>query len=105
MKLLTKGILKKLPAIRATEHSKPEDIKVPLKLFNPCGSESWFITEYDPETKEGFGYVTGHGHDELGYISIASLEIIRLPYGLKIERDRHWDPNTTLREVMNKTKR
>ncbi len=36
-----------------------EDPLVICKLFDPCDSASWWITEYDPEQKLGFGYVTG----------------------------------------------
>ena len=101
MKILTKEILKKLPKLYANEEKEAKDIKVPLKLFNPCGSQSWFITEYDPDTGEAFGYVTGMGCDELGYISIPELLEVKLPFGLRIERDMHWNSNNTLQQVMN----
>lgn len=104
MLLITKEILGKLPKLGATSELDAKDIKVPLKLFNPCGAQSWFITEYDSEEKLAFGYVTGMQFDELGYISISELESINLPFGLKIERDIHWNMNNTLREVMEKTK-
>ena len=105
MKLLTKEILAALPVLRATSEMSAENVKVPLKLFNPCGAQSWFITEYDPETREAFGYVTGMGSDELGYISMNEVESVRLPFGLKIERDMHWDMNNTLAQVMAGTKK
>lgn len=103
MKLLTKGVLASLPPLYTNDGKSPKDIKVPLKLFNPCGSESWFFTEYDPETKIGYGYVTGTPEEEMGYTSIEELESLRLPYGLGIERDLHWNPKNTLQEVMDKT--
>lgn len=102
MKLLTKEILKALPGIGSMSEMKSEDVKVPLKLFNPCGSQSWFITEYNPETREAFGYVTGMETDELGYINMDELEALRLPFGLTIERDRHWNMGSTLAQVMAK---
>jgi hypothetical protein len=102
MKLFTKAILNKLPKLYANDGKKPEEIKVPLKLFNPCGSQSWFITEYDPETKIAYGYVTGMQVNEFGYISIEELEAIKLPFGLGIERDIHWNSNTILKDVIDK---
>jgi hypothetical protein len=105
MKLLTKEILKALPAIGATSEMSAENVKVPLKLFNPCGAQSWFITEYNAETREAFGYVTGMGNDELGYISMEEVETVRLPFGLKIERDMHWDMSNTLAQVMAESKK
>jgi len=44
-----------------------EHIKDPLviaKLFDPCGSATWFLTEYDPIEKIAFGYVVGLLVDE-----------------------------------------
>lgn len=103
MKLITKAIAAQLPALYANEDKKAEDVKVPLKLFNPAGAGSWFITEYNPEDELAFGFVDlGHGPGcaELGYISIEELRSVKLPFGLSIERDLHWNPNTTLAEVM-----
>jgi hypothetical protein len=103
MKLFTKEILAKLPAIGSTDEMKPEDIKVPLKLFGG-GACSWFITEYNPETKEAYGFVTLGDPlcAELGYISIAELEEIKFPpFGLPIERDAHFGYEHSLKEVMD----
>ncbi len=35
------------------------DPLVIVKLFDPCGSASWFLLEYDPTEKIAFCYVTG----------------------------------------------
>lgn len=99
MKLITKEILKKLPELYANEDKKPEDIKVPLKLFNPSGVGTWYITEYDPERDLAFGWCD-LGCPELGYVSIKELRSIKGAFGLGIERDIYWDSNTTLKEVM-----
>jgi hypothetical protein len=70
-----------------------EQIKDPLviaKLFDPCGSATWFLTEYDPKEKRAFCYVTGMVADEWGYTSITELESIQRPFGLTIERDLYF---------------
>jgi len=103
--MLTKPVLKKLPALYANEGKEAEQVKVPLKLFNPQGPQTWYITELDPETKRAFGYVTGMGFDELGYIDLNELEAIQLPFGMYIERDIHWNMDNTLAQVMNGEKR
>ena len=95
MKLLTKEILRLLPKLGATE--KDPDPKVILKLFDPTGSWTWYITEYDGEDTM-FGLVHGHD-DELGYISLGELTSFRGPMGLGIERDIHWNPDTRLSQV------
>lgn len=100
MMLITAAIAKKLPALYANENLSPDEIKVPLKLFNPVGAQTWFITEMDPTTGEMFGYVTGMGYDELGYVNLNELKAIRLRFGLGIERDIHWNSGTTLAQVM-----
>lgn len=72
---------------------------VHIKLFNPCGSQTWWITELDPKTGEAFGYVTGMGDDEWGSISIPEIVKVRGPLGLGIERDLHFRP-MPLREAL-----
>ena len=102
MMLITKEIAKKLPALYANEDKEAKDIKVPLKLFNPCGAATWYITEMNPETGIMFGWCDlGMGYPELGYVDLNELKTIRLRFGLSIERDMWWDSNTTLDKVMN----
>lgn len=101
MKMITKEIEKKLPRIGETGDKKPEEVRVYLKFFNPCGGQTWYITEFDGEDAM-FGYVTGMGCDELGYISFAELKGVRVAMGLRIERDLYWDDKKTLADVMKK---
>lgn len=92
MKLILKSHLKKLPRIGETEYS--EDPVAYVKLFNPCGIGTWFITEYDPEEKLAFGLVDLN-EVELGYFSLKEIEELRVPpFGLKIERDIHFKPTS-----------
>jgi len=101
MKLLTKEILKKLPPLRATSEKDPSEVKVVVKFFNPMGRGTWYATEYDPDERLFFGYA--HITDgELGYFSLDELESVRLPFGMKIERDAHWDDKTTLKTIMDR---
>lgn len=64
---------------------------VVAKYFNPTGGGSWYATEYNPEEKMFFGYVSlfGDYNDEFGYFSLAELEEIKFPMGLGIERDMY----------------
>ena len=101
MMLITKEIAKKLPVLYANENKNAADTKVPLKLFNPCGAQTWFITEMNPDNGIMFGYVTGVDFPELGYISLEELKEWKHFSGLGIERDRHWNVNNTLEQVMN----
>ena len=66
---------------------KEKDPLVIAKMFDPCGSATWFITELDTDTQIGFGFVTGLLADELGYVSIKELQELKRPFGLTIERD------------------
>jgi len=62
-----------------------------IKLFDPTGSWTWYLSEYDPETRRAFGLV--HGFEaEYGYIDMAELVAFRGRFGLPIERDLHWTP-------------
>jgi len=90
MKLLTKKLLK-----RFEEVGRQESVKDPLviaKFFNPTGAGTWYATEYYPETREFFGYVSifGDYNDEFGYFSLDELENYKGQFGLGIERDLHF---------------
>jgi hypothetical protein len=101
MKLLTKAILKKLPKLYETENVPAEEKVAVVKFFNPAGSGTWYGVEFDGEDTF-FGYVAGlcPDGDEWGYFSLAELASLRLPFGLKIERDLYWKP-TKMGEVLS----
>ena len=103
MKLLTKEIEKQLPPIKSTEKKKPEDIKIIVKFFNPAGKGSWYVTEGEKQENGDwlfFGFVDLFDK-ELGYFTLNELKSVKLPFGLKIERDMYFS-NYTLKEVMEK---
>ena len=63
MKIVTEefeALFKDFPLYSQEEVKDP---KVIAKLFDPCGSATWFITEYCPERKLAYGYVCGLGTD------------------------------------------
>ena len=67
MKLITEefeALFKDYP-LYSQEHEK--DPLVIAKLFDPTGSATWYLTEYDPVEKIAFSYVTGLVQDEFGY--------------------------------------
>ena len=101
MKLLTKEIINKLPKLYSNESKKNNsEIPIIVKFFTPWTSFTWYITE-GQENKEGwclFGLVDTGTNKELGYISLKELESINGPFGLKIERDRHY--SGTLADVL-----
>ena len=74
MKLLTQELLKRFNNVGRQE----DDINpiIVAKFFNPTGAGTWYATEYHPEDKTFFGYVSifGDYNDEWGYFSLAELE-------------------------------
>lgn len=92
MKLLTKEIEE-----RFKKTGRQEDVEDPIviaRFFNPAGRGTWYATEYDPEERMFFGYVSlfNDYNNEWGSFSLDELESIRLPFGLGIERDMYFDP-------------
>ena len=81
------------------------DPLVIAKLFDPCGSATWYLTEYNPEDKIAFGYVTGLYEDEWGYVSLQELESIKRPFGLTIERDLNFTPQSFSQVLQGQMKR
>ena len=101
--LLTKGLEKAFAKIGRQE--SVDDPVAVAHFFNPCGAGDWWATEFDPETREFFGYVSIFGDhcDEWGYFSLDELESVKGPFGVGIERDLHWTPRP-ISEVCAKTK-
>tara|TARA_Y100000310_G_C20563230_1_gene754129 strand:+ start:591 stop:902 length:312 start_codon:yes stop_codon:yes gene_type:complete len=102
MQLMTEELQAKIPKIGETSEQSATETQVHLKIFDPCGSWTWYVTEYAPETGECFGFVDGHS-PELGYFNLKELQRIEGPLGLGMERDILWR-STTLREVMDACK-
>ncbi len=86
--LLSEELRAALPRLYATE--QVADPVVHAKLFTPWAGWTWFITEFDGDDTL-FGLVSGH-EVELGYISLAELESLEGPGGLRVERDQHFSP-------------
>jgi len=97
MKLMTKEIEEKIPALYSTEEA-PFSPRVYVKFFHPLSNWTWYATEYDPATGDFFGLVDGD-YKELGGFNLKELESVSV-MGLGIERDLHWDDTKTLAEVM-----
>lgn len=87
MKLLTIELLERFAKIGRQEDSS--DPIVVAKFFNPTGAGTWYATEYDPASREFFGFVSifGDWNDEWGSFSLDELESYRSTFGLGIERD------------------
>jgi hypothetical protein len=90
MKLLTKAILKRFEQVGSQDDEK--DPLIIVKFFNPVGAGTWFATEYNPETRIFFGYVSifGDWNDEWGTFSLDELKSVKGMFGLGIERDLHF---------------
>ena len=91
MKLLTKELEKKLPALYSTEEVEIGEKEIVCKFFTPDSSWTWYAVEYDPEEGVFFGLVDGH-EKEWGYFTLADLESIRGGLGLPVERDMYFTP-------------
>ena len=92
MQLLTQDLLWQFQKV-----GRQEDVTDPLviaKFFNPQGAGTWYATEYDPEERIFFGFVSifGDHNDEWGSFSLEELETYRGRLGLGIERDLSFEP-------------
>ena len=97
MILLTKKIREKLIK-NHQEQDGTKTFKAEVKLFNPCGIGTWYLSELNPDTNVAFGLCELH-EKELGFVSIDELKEIELPFFLKIERDLYYQP-THFSELM-----
>ena len=92
MLLLTQAQKNKL-----VENHKAQDgtkeFKAVVKLFNPTGVGTWYLSELDPETNIAFGLCEIH-EKQLGYVSLNELSEFKGQFGLGIERDKYFTPKT-----------
>lgn len=90
--MLTSANRKALPKLYATDGNY--DAKAQVKFFTPWSGWTWYAFEFDGEDTF-FGIVdNGMGEKEYGYFSLSELMSIRGPWGLKIERDRYYTPQS-----------
>jgi len=76
--------------------SEPDPVPV-VKFFSPAGAATWLATELAGDGDTLFGLADlGFGCPELGYFSLAEIEAIRLPFGLRIERDESFSSDVPL---------
>lgn len=89
--LLPTTVARKLPPIYSQDNV--DDPIVQVKLFSPYSGAVWYLTEYDPSSKQAFGWADlGMGMGELGYISIPELEGMNKGGLPLVERDLYFKP-------------
>ena len=90
MQLITKQLEDRFAKVGSQENNS--DPIVIAKFFNPSGAGTWYATEYNPEEKIFFGYVSifGDHNGEWGSFSLEELESFQGQFGLGIERDLHF---------------
>ena len=63
-----------------------------VKFFNPVGAATWLFSELDEDGDILFGLCDlGFGCPEMGSASFAEIAGVKLPFGLSIERDLHFE--------------
>ena len=67
--------------------------KAVVKLFDPTGSATWYLSELNPDDNIAFG-LCDMGYAELGYVSLDELSTLKVKMGLGIERDLYFTPKT-----------
>ncbi len=97
MILLTDVLRTALRANAGAAHSPGHDPVPVVKFFNPCGAATWLATELDADGDTLFGLADlGFGCPELGSFSLSEIARVRLPFGLGIERDLHFETRFAL---------
>lgn len=97
MDLITPVLKQRLTANAVHAGVDAHDPVAVLKLFNPCGAATWLATELASDDDTLFGLADlGFGCPELGYFSLSEIAALRLPFGLRIERDEHFSTDFSL---------
>ena len=103
MKIFTQQQEKKL-----NSNSKKHDGVAYVKLFNPSGGQTWYISETEMQEDRliGFGLADlGLGFPEIGTFCIDEIiEMKYPPFGLSVERDKWFKP-MPLSDILNELKK
>jgi hypothetical protein len=76
-----------------SQEGKGDEAVVYVKMFNPAGSGTWLLLEWDG-TDEAFSFCTGTQFDEYGYLSLKEMAFLPGPLGIGIEIDTGFRPKT-----------
>lgn len=75
----------------ANGQSRGDHVPV-VKLFSPVGAATWVFSELDEDGDTLFGLCDlGFGCPEMGSASLSEIKAVKLPFGLAIERDLHFE--------------
>ena len=88
----SKDQLAALPGLYETEEVPLEEKQIALHFFL-CGCD-WWIVEFDGEDLF-WGYAVLNGdlqNAEWGYISLSELRELKVPPGIEVDCDLHWQP-------------
>ena len=91
MKLFTKSIYDRL----VQNHKNQDGTKsfnAVVKLFNPTGRGTWYLSELNPETNVAYGLCC-LDYKEYGLVSIDEIQSYKGLMGLGIERDKFFESN------------
>ncbi|MFC1959366.1 DUF2958 domain-containing protein [Chloroflexota bacterium] len=91
MELLPDDIRQQLPELYTNEELGL-DAPAVVKFFTPDAGWTWYASEFDGNDLF-FGLVSGL-EVELGYFSLSELREVRGPWGLPIERDLYFKPQS-----------
>ena len=89
LQLLTKKIESQLRANHKANADGEKTFAPIVKLFNPYGVGTWYLSELD-DNDIAFGYCNLGYETELGYVDLNELKSMVLPFGGKVERDLYW---------------
>ena len=88
MQLLTRDLRARLIANGQTQG----DHAPVAKFFSPVSAATWLFSELDDDGDTLFGLCDlGFGCPEMGSASLAEIAGVKLPFGLSIERDLHFE--------------
>ena len=89
MKLMTKAIEKKIPALYSGENIPLDEKICHVKFFHPMCQMTWFATEFNPDEGLFFGWVENGQDSEWGYFSLEEMQSLKVR-GLGMERDLYF---------------
>ena len=93
MKLLTKQLKSKMPALYSTEEIPTEEKIIICKFFSIVGGWTWYVIEGGRQENDDYlfyGLVDGI-EKEWGYFTLRELESVRFHGIPSVERDLYFD--------------
>lgn len=92
MELITEEMKKRFKEVG--DQSKSQNPLFVMRIYNPIGAQSWYVSEYDEESGRYACFVKGTYSDQWSWFSIRDIVSIKNLLGIEMKLDLNFKEKT-----------